>query len=82
MPHSWWTRKQLVFMLALVSLGCVVALVAAGLTFAEPLPGAEMGPEWQCSRLAFVFTVCSRVPHADRAIARVSRETVCRRPRV
>jgi hypothetical protein len=81
MPHDWWTRKRLVFILAVVSLACV-ALVAAGLTFAEPFPGAEIGPEWQCSRLAFVFTVCSRVPQADRAIARAAREPACRRPRV
>jgi hypothetical protein len=80
MPHDWWTRKHLIFMFAFVSLACVVALVAAGLT--EPFPGVEIGPDWQCSRLAFVFTVCSPVSQADRAFARVSRERVCRRPRV
>ena len=82
MPHDWWTRKHLVFMLALVSLACVVSLFAAGLTFPEPFPGAEIGPEWQCSRLAFVFTMCNRVPQADRALTRVAKEPECRRPRV
>jgi hypothetical protein len=82
MPHDWWTRKYLVFILAFVSLACVVALVAAGLTFSEPFPAAEIGPDWQCSRLAFVFTVCSRVSQADRALVRVAREPVCRQPRV
>lgn len=81
MPHNWWTRKRLVFILAFVSLACVVALVAAGLIFPEPLSGAEIGPDWQCSRLAFVFTICSRVPQADRALAGVAREPGCRRPR-
>ena len=61
MPHDWWTRKHLVFILAFVSLACVIALVAAGLAFPEPVSGAEIGPEWQCNRLAFVFTICSRV---------------------
>jgi hypothetical protein len=82
MPHNWWTRKHLVFTLAFVSLACVIALVAAGLTSPEPLRGAEIGPDWQCSRLAFVFTVCRRVSQADREIVRVAREPVCRRPRV
>ena len=82
MPHDWWTRKHLVFMLAFVSLACVVALVAAGLMFSEPFPGAAIGPDWQCSRMAFVFTVCSRVPSADRALAGAAREPACRRPRV
>ncbi|SHM36941.1 hypothetical protein [Bradyrhizobium lablabi] len=81
MPHIWWTRKHLVFTLALVSLVCVIALVAAGLTYSEPFPAAEIGPDWQCTRLAFVFTVCSPVSQADRALARVTREPVCRRPR-
>jgi di/tricarboxylate transporter len=77
MPHDRWTRKRLVFILAFV----VITLVAAGLAFPEPFPGAEIGPEWQCSRVAFVFTICNRVSQADRAIARVAREPVCRRPR-
>ena len=81
MPHNWWTRKHIVFTLAFVSLACVIALVAAGLTFPGPLPGDQIGPDWQCSRLAFVFTICSRVTQADREIARVAREPVCRRPR-
>ena len=78
MPHNWWTRKHLVFMLALVSLACVFAFVAVGLIFPEPFPAAEIGPDWQCSRLAFVFTICSRVPQVDRALARAAREPLCR----
>jgi hypothetical protein len=81
MPHIWWSRKQLVFILAFVSLACVIAIAAAGLVFPEPLRGVEIGPDWQCTRLAFVFTVCRPVPQPDRAIARVAREPVCRRPR-
>src|SRR5882757_5002029 len=47
MPRDWWIRKRLVFILAFVSLACVITLVAAGLAFPEPFPGAEIGPEWQ-----------------------------------
>src|SRR3954454_21121515 len=61
MPRSWWTRKHLVFMLALVSLACVVAFVVAGLAAPEPLQSAALGPQWQCTRPAFGFTICSGV---------------------
>jgi adenine-specific DNA methylase len=81
MPHNWWTRRPLVFMLALISLACVVALVAAGLTSPEPIHSAALGPQWQCSRLAFVFTICSRVSEIESAIVRVARQPACRRPR-
>jgi hypothetical protein len=80
MPHNWWTRKHLVFILAFVSFACVIAFVAAGLAAPEPFQSAALGPHWQCSRLAFVFTICSRVSEAERAIVRVAREPVCRRP--
>ena len=80
MSHNWWTRKHLVFTLALVSLACVAAAVAIGLTSPEPIQSAALGPQWQCTRLAFVFTICSRVPEIERAIARAAREP-CRRPR-
>ena len=81
MPHNWWTRKHLVFMLALVSLAGVIVFVAAGLAFPQPFPAAEIGPDWQCSRLAFVFTICRRVSQADRPVVRVAREPACRKPR-
>ena len=81
MPHNWWTRKHLVFMLAIVSLVCVAAVVAIGLASPEPVQSAVLGPQWQCSRLAFVFTICSRVPEIEGAIVRVAREPGCRRPR-
>lgn len=82
MPHNWWTRKHLVFMLALASLACVATVVAIGLDSSEPVQGAALGPQWQCSRLAFVFTICSRVSELERAIVRVAREPACRRRRV
>ena len=77
MPHDWWTRKRLVLILAFVSLACVVSLFAAGLTVAEPLPGAEIGPDWQCSRTALVFTTCRRVKHAEAISLRARREPAC-----
>ena len=78
MCHNWWTRKFIVYSLALVSLACVVVLVAAGLTSPEPLQSAALGPHWQCSRMAFVFTICSRVSQVERAIVGAVRAPACR----
>ena len=80
MPHPWGTRKKFV-VVAVLALVCVTALVAAGLSYSVPVPSAALGPDWQCSRLAFVFTICSRATQAGRTIVRVAREPVCRRPR-
>jgi hypothetical protein len=81
MPRNWWTRKNLVYTLALVSLACVVAFVAVGLASPEPFQSAALGPHWQCSRMAFVFTICSRVSQVESAIAGAVRTPSCRQPR-
>ncbi len=81
MPHHWWTRKNLALVAAIASLVCVTAFVAIGVASSEPVPSAALGPDWQCSRLAFVVTVCSRVTQARRVAIRVAREPACRRPR-
>jgi di/tricarboxylate transporter len=81
MTQNWWTRRNLVFVLAVVSLTCIAASVVVGLVFSGPAPSAALGPEWQCSRLAFVFTICSRVTQAERAIVRVVKSPACRRSR-
>ena len=81
MSHNWWTRKYIVYSLAVVLLACVVAAVAAGLTSPEPIQNATLGPQWQCSRMAFVFTICRRVLQVEPAIVGAVRATACRQPR-
>ena len=61
MTGNGWTAKNLVFVVAIVSLACVAAFVAIGLVYPEPVSSAALGPDWQCSRLAFVWTTCSRL---------------------
>ena len=81
MARAWWTRKHPVFMVAFVSLACVLAFAVAGLAFSEPpFPVAELGPGWQCGRLAFVFTVCNPASPEVRALARATQP--CRKLRV
>ena len=77
MYHHWWTRKFVVYSLAIVSLACVVSFVAIGLTSPEPLESAALGPHWQCSRMALVFTICSRVSQVERAIVGAVRAPAC-----
>ena len=79
MNHNWWTPKGFIFALAMAA--CVAVVVAIGLAAAEPVPSAALGPDWQCSRLAFVWTTCSRVKLARPTSVRLAGEPVCRRLR-
>jgi hypothetical protein len=81
MIHNWWTPKGFIFAAAIASLACVAVIVAIGLAYPEPVSSAELGPEWQCSRLAFVWTTCRRTKHAQSASVRLAGEPACRRPR-
>ena len=81
MPHNWWTRKTLVLAAAAVALACVIGFVAIGVSYPEPVARATLGPDWQCSRLAFVFTTCSRVKHTEAMPVRMAKNPVCARLR-
>ena len=81
MTRNWWTAKNLVFVAAIVSLACVAAVVAIGLAYPEPVSSAALGPDWQCSRLAFVWTTCTRLTQARAASARVDRERPAAEPK-
>jgi len=80
MARNWWTAKNLVFVAAIVSLACVAAVFAVGLAHPEPVSSAALGPDWQCSRLAFVWTTCTRLTRAGADSVRVARERVVREP--
>jgi hypothetical protein len=81
MSHNWWTRKYIGYSLAFVLFACVVAFVAVGMASPDPLQSAALGPHWQCSRMAFVFTICSRVSQVESAIVGAVRAPPCRQPR-
>ncbi len=80
MLHNLWTRKNIALVAAIVSLGCVAAVLAIGLASPEPVSGAALGPNWECSRIAFVWTTCTRVQHTASASVRKAKEP-CARPR-
>lgn len=81
MPHNWWTRRTLVLAAVAISLACATGFAAAGLPYPEPVASAALGPDWQCSRLAFVFTTCSRVKHTQALAVRLAKIPVCSRLR-
>jgi len=81
MIHNWWNPKGFIFAAAVALFACVAVLVGIGLVSPEPVSSAALGPDWQCSRLAFVWTTCSRLKHARAASVHLTREPVCRRLR-
>jgi len=64
-----------VLSVAIVTLAAIAAAVSAGLG-AEPVSNATLGPEWQCTRLAFVLTTCKRLTRAQAptATARIDKD--------
>ncbi len=78
MRQNWWTRKTLVIAAAAVVLACAIGFAAAGLPHPEPVASAALGPDWQCSRLAFVLT-CRRVKHTQAAPVHVAKVPGCPR---
>jgi hypothetical protein len=80
MSPDWWTRKSLILAAAVV-LACAFGLAVFGLSTPEPVASAALGPDWQCSRLAFVFTSCSRIKHSESRAVRLAKIPVCGRLR-
>ena len=74
MLHRLWTWKGIALVGALAAAGCVVTVMSVGLASPEPVASAALGPEWQCSRIAFVMTTCTRIGRAERAAVRVREE--------
>ena len=66
----------------IVTLAAVTAAVALGLSYPEPVSSGALGPDWQCSRIAFVFTSCTRIVRFKTAAAGEEGKTPsCPRPR-
>jgi len=80
-PHVW-TRKRLMLSVAIVALAAIAAALSIGLAYPEPVSSAALGPDWQCTRLAFVLTTCTRLVRAETAYAGTREDPACRsRPR-
>ena len=71
MNHNGWTLKSLVYAAAIVSLASIAVVVTIGLDQPDPARSAALGPQWQCSRMVFVWTTCIRVKQAEAASVRL-----------
>ena len=80
MPRNWWTRRNFILAAAIVALA-LIGFVVIGVSYPEPAASAALGPDWHCSRLAFVFTTCSRVKNSQFTAVRVAKIPVCGRQR-
>ncbi len=65
---------------AVVTLVAITAAVAIGMTHPEPVPSGMLGPDWQCTRLALVFTSCTRIAAAKAASVAGGKALCPRRP--
>jgi len=55
--------------------------VVVGVSYPEPAASAALGPDWQCSRMAFVFTTCSRAKQSQSRPIHLAKIPVCARLR-
>ena len=61
MTSTFRMSGQIAACVAVVTLVAVATAVAVGLTHPEPVSSGALGPDWQCTRLALVFTSCTRI---------------------
>jgi hypothetical protein len=79
MSALFWLSKRLAVTLAVVMLVAVAATVAFGFAYPEPVSSGALGSDWQCTRLALVFTTCSRIAAAQATSLAEIRGPSCRR---
>jgi hypothetical protein len=81
MTSNFRMPMQIAACIAVVTLVAITAAIAIGLTHPEPVSSGALGPDWQCTRLALVFTSCTRIAAAKAASVAGARGPSCpRRP--
>jgi hypothetical protein len=75
-------QKGIALVAAVVAIACVTMLFSTGLINADSTASAALGPDWQCNRIAFVFTSCNRVPGTTVRSAQIPKQQACTRPRI
>ena len=76
-----WLPRRLAVSLAVVTLVAIAAAVAFGLAYPEPVSSGMLGPDWQYTRLALVFTTCTRIAAAKTTtLAEIKGPSCQRRP--
>jgi hypothetical protein len=75
-------QKGVALLAAVAAIACVAMLLSTGLINPDLTASAALGPDWQCNRIAFVFTTCNRVPGTAVQSAQIPKQQACTRPRI
>ena len=59
------SRTGVTLAAAVVAAAGMLALLSWSVASPEPVSSAGLGPDWQCSRVAFVLTTCTHVGQAE-----------------
>ena len=76
MTSSIRIPRQITLFVVVAMVVAVTAAAAMGLIYTEQVSSAALGPDWQCTRLAFVFTSCTPIVRLKTASAEPSKTTV------
>lgn len=79
MTFKYRISRQVAACVVTVTLVAVTAAFALGLAQPDPVASGALGPDWQCTRLAFVFTSCTRVARLKLAGATEGKSPSCPR---
>lgn len=80
MTSSFRKPRRVAAFAVVAMLVAVSAAFAMGLNYSEPVSSGALGPDWQCARLAFVFTSCTPVARLKTAAVEESKTASCLRP--
>jgi hypothetical protein len=62
MTRTLWTRKSIVFIVAILVLAGSAAVLSVSLTHPTPFASAVLSAQWQCTKTAGILTVCTKNP--------------------
>lgn len=79
MTRFAWSFGSVLRSVAVVTAIALVAAVSIGLAYPEPVSSGALGPDWQCTRLAMVFTSCARVVRTESVAKVAAKDALCRR---
>lgn len=71
-----WIRK-FAFIGGAVMLAGVAALLSVALAYPKPISSAALGPEWQCTQTALVWTSCSRISQTEPVVQSARKDAPC-----
>ena len=81
MTFTFRMLRPIAVSVAVATLVAVAAVMAIGFADPAPVSSGALGPDWQCTRLALVFTTCTRIAAAKTTtLAEIKGPSCQRRP--